>query len=101
VFLNIVEFDMDPQLAVEAPRFASFNFPNSFYPHDYHPGLMRIENRIPETTLQILREKGHKVELWPGWSWKSGGVCMIIIEPDTNILKGAADPRRESYALGW
>ncbi len=101
VFLNIVEFDMDPQLAVEAPRFASFNFPNSFYPHDYHPGLMRIENRIPETTLQILREKGHKVELWPGWSWKSGGVCMIIIEPDTNMLKGAADPRRESYALGW
>jgi gamma-glutamyltranspeptidase / glutathione hydrolase len=101
VFLNIVEFGMDPQLAVEQPRFATFNFPNSFYPHDYQPGMMRIENRVPENTLKNLKEKGHKVELWPGWSWKSGGVCMIIIDPDANVLKGAADPRRESYALGW
>src|SRR5690606_31631939 len=37
VFLNIVEFGMDPQTAVEAPRFITYSHPNSFYPHQYHP----------------------------------------------------------------
>jgi gamma-glutamyltranspeptidase / glutathione hydrolase len=100
-FLNIVEFGMEPQLAVEAPRFATFSFPNSFYPHDYHPGLLRMENRIAAEVVQGLTEKGHHVELWPDWAWKAGGVCAIIIDRENGVLTGAADPRRESYAAGW
>ena len=40
LFLNVVEFGMDVQQAVEAPRFSTWSFPNSFWPHAYHPGLV-------------------------------------------------------------
>ena len=100
-FLNMVEFGMDPQLAVEVPRFATFNFPNSFYPHDYHPGLLRMERRISADVVRDLEQKGHRVELWPEWAWKAGGVCAIVIDRQNRVLTGAADPRRESYAIGW
>ena len=38
VLLNMIVFDMNPQQAVEAPRFASYSFPDSFEPHSYSPG---------------------------------------------------------------
>ena len=101
VFLNIVEFEMEPQAAVEAPRFATFNFPNSFFPHDYHPGLLKVEQRIHDAALVRLEEMGHRVETWTDWSWKSGSVCLIDLGSNNDVLVGAADPRRESYALGW
>jgi len=100
-FLNIVEFNMDPQLAVEMPRFATFSFPNSFYPHDYHPGLVRIEKRISAEVIGDLEQKGHRVQLWPEWAWKAGGVCAIVIDRENKVLTAGADPRRESYAIGW
>jgi gamma-glutamyltranspeptidase/glutathione hydrolase len=101
VFLNMVEFRMDPQQAVEAPRFATFSFPNSFYPHDYHPGLLRVETSVGRPTLSRLGEKGHRIEEWPEWAWRAGGVCCITVDPATGLLTGAADPRRESCAMGW
>jgi gamma-glutamyltranspeptidase/glutathione hydrolase len=101
VFLNVVEFQMDPQEAVEAPRFATYNFPGTFFPHDYHPGLLRVERRVEDSTFSQLKEKGHTVEWWPEWAWKAGGVCAIVVDPVTGVLLGAADPRRESQALGW
>ena len=45
-FFNIVLFGMDVQTATEQPRFATFSYPNSFAPHDYHPNLLRIEQRV-------------------------------------------------------
>jgi gamma-glutamyltranspeptidase/glutathione hydrolase len=101
VFLNIVEFGMDPQEAVEAPRFATFNFPNSFFPHAYQQGLLNIEKRIEDATFRQLGEKGHRAEWWPDWAWKAGAVCAIVVDSVNGVLLGAADPRRESYALGW
>ncbi|UCF56208.1 MAG: gamma-glutamyltransferase, partial [Deltaproteobacteria bacterium] len=101
VFLNIVEFQMDPQEAVEAPRFATFNFPGSFFPHAYHPGLLRVEKRVQDSTSQQLMDKGHRVDLWPDWAKKAGSVCCIVVDLENGVLLGAADPRREAYALGW
>jgi len=101
VFLNIVEFRMDPQEAVEVPRFATFNFPNSFFPHAYNQGLLDVEKRIEDSTFNQLKEKGHRAEWWPAWAWKAGGVCAIVVDSVNGVLLGAADPRRESYALGW
>ena len=101
VFLNIAEFQMDPQEAVDAPRFASYNFPGSFFPHTYHPGLLMVEGRIEDLTFSQLEEKGHKVEGWPEWAWRAGGICAIVVDSINGVLLGAADPRRECYALGW
>ena len=41
-------FEMNPQQAVEAPRFASYSFPDSFEPHSYSPGVLHVESRVPQ-----------------------------------------------------
>ena len=101
VFLNMVEFGMEPQQAVEAPRFATWSFPNSFYPHSYYPGLLKVEGRLSGDIVSALRAKGHKVEEWAPWDAGVGAACIIVVDPETSILMGGADARRMSYAIGW
>ncbi len=100
-FFNITLFGMDVQTATEQPRFATFSYPNSFAPHDYHPNLLRIEQRVGTKIIDDLKTRGHQVVAWPDWAWKAGGVCVIVINKDTRTLVAGADPRRESYAQGW
>ena len=99
VFLNIVEFEMDPQQAIEAPRFSTWSFPGSFWPHNYNPGLACFEDRIPHQILDDLSQRGHKIEIWDSWTHLAGGVSAIEVIQSSNVLKAAADPRREGYAI--
>lgn len=101
VFVNTVEFGMDPQQAVEAPRFATYSFPDSFEPHGYQPGRLTIENRIPQATGEAMRQLGHDVQWWPDFVWRAGAMCLIHADPDTGLKTAGADPRRPSYALAW
>jgi len=100
VFLNIHLFGMEVQEAVEAPRVASYSYPSSFEPHAYHPGLLNMESRIDKGTGDALTRLGHKIAWWPEWTWLAGAVCTVVAEQETGVLKGGADPRRPSYALG-
>lgn len=101
VFLNVALWGMDPQVAVEAPRFASYSFPDSFEPHDYFPRRLQVESRIPAAVRASLQGLGHDVVDWPDWSYRAGAVCTILADRRTGILVGGADPRRPGYALGW
>ena len=99
-FLNHVEFGMDLQEAVDAPNFHTSHFPASFYPHSADPGVMTVENRIPDETVQSLKGRGHQVQVVHAWS--HGRVLGIRYDPDTGVLYGAASPRLETgYAMGW
>lgn len=100
-FVNRVEFGMEPQRAVEQPRFATYSFPDSFEPHGYQPGRLNLESRLPRATGAALSERGHDVQWWPQWVWRAGAVCMIHGDPDSDLLSAGADPRRACYALGW
>lgn len=100
-FLNIVVFDMDVQQAVEAPRFGSFSFPNSFWPHEYQPGRLCLEGRISEETGSKLVARGHDVEWWPDWTRIAGNVCAIVVDPERRTLTAGADLRAEAVAAGW
>jgi gamma-glutamyltranspeptidase/glutathione hydrolase len=99
--INLFVFDMNPQEAVEAPRFASYSFPSSFEPHDYHPGLLKLESRIAESVGDKLGQLGHKIEWWPEMVWLAGSIGMIDANRKTGLLSAGADPRRMAYALGW
>lgn len=101
VLFNIAEFGMSVQQAVESPRFGTFNFPNSFAPHQYLPGRLFMESSVAAETVQALREKGHDIELWPSMSPTAGSVCAILRHPETGLFHGGADPRREGYAIAW
>jgi gamma-glutamyltranspeptidase/glutathione hydrolase len=100
LLLNLSVFDMSPQRAVEAPRFATQSFPDSFWPHRYFPGRVTLEGRIPETTAEGLRARGHDVQRWGDWEWRAGGLCLARVDAH-GVRWGAADPRRDSWAVAW
>lgn len=99
--INLIDFEMNPQAAVEAPRVASFSFPRSSHPHPYSPGLLNVERRIPRHVSEALQRMGHRVEEWPAWSPQAGSMCTIVVDPVRKTLSGGADPRRLAYAIGW
>ena len=43
---------------------------------------------------------GQRIEWWADWTWLAGAVCTVVADLETGVLKGGADPRRPSYALG-
>ena len=100
VLLNVARFGMSTQDAVEAPRFATHSFPNSFEPHDSLPGRLTVEGRVPETVTCDLAARGHDVERLDDYSHRTAGVCAIQLDLETGIMEGGADPRRMSRAMG-
>ena len=101
MFLNMVEFGLDTQQAVEEPRARSTSFPSSFWPHAYYPGRLSIEGRFGEEVAGKLDKMGHKVDWLPDWTTATGGVCGIMVDRERGVLIGGADPRRDNYAMGW
>jgi gamma-glutamyltranspeptidase/glutathione hydrolase len=100
MFLNVVEFGMDVQQAIEAPRVSTWSFPNSFWPHAYYPGLVGMEGRIDGATARDLQERGHKVDVWDDWTPRMGALCAIEIDRERGALFAGADLRRDGYAMG-
>ena len=99
--LNVVEFGMNPQEAVEAPRLASYSMPLSGDPHPYRPNLLKLEARAGREAFEGLAARGHDVQPWPDWHPAAGSVCGIWIDRERCTLTAGADPRRVAYALGW
>ena len=100
LFLNVAEFGMDLQQAIEAPRVSTWSFPNSFWPHAYDPGMVGVEGRIPAPTLAELQSKGHRLEVWEDWTPRMGCLCAVEVDQQRGGLSGGADPRRDGYAMG-
>jgi gamma-glutamyltranspeptidase/glutathione hydrolase len=100
-FLNVEVFAMDPQSAVEAPRFATYSFPDSFAPHETYAGRLNLEAAVADAAGEALAALGHDVHPWPERIWLAGAVCMLESDPGRGIHTGAADPRRTGYAVGW
>ena len=97
--INMVDFGMNIQQAIEAPRWSSRSFPASPFPHTMYPGDMSVESRIPEATRQALIAKGHKLRVTSPWSLGSNG--GIVIDAATGVLSAGADPRVDAYAWAW
>jgi gamma-glutamyltranspeptidase/glutathione hydrolase len=99
VFLNQVEFDMNPQQAIEAARVATYSFPASSSPHHYYPGVSAGEGHISEEVYDQLTDRDHRMQRWERLH-RAGGVNTVQRDNKTGLLQAGADPRRESYALG-
>ena len=88
VILNVVDFAMDIQQAIEAPRWLS------------RGGLdLALEARFSQDTVDGLTARGHSVSLRDAWSPEVGGVQSIVLDPETGVLMGGADPRRDGYVV--
>ena len=98
-FLNVVDFGLDLQAAIDAPTFHSAHFPSSFYPHGAFPNRLVVEGRIPPEVRAALAAKGHEVVL--SGDWAHGQVTACRFTPETGLIEAAASPRFPSaYAIG-
>jgi len=104
-FLNRIEFGMDVQEAIEAPKFSGKHFPSTFNPHDSVPGGLLIESRIDSRVREELAARGHRMTERPPWS--EGFVLAVEIDRERGIILGGADPRGHlsntfpARAIGW
>lgn len=97
VLLNIVIFNMNPQEAVESPRFQTEHFYSSFANHEFVPGRLNVEGRMAKASIEGLRTLGHKVNVTTDWS---NGSAPTVIKISNGVLDGAADPRRARFIFG-
>ena len=97
VLLNLIEFGMPPQDAVEAPRFQTEHFYSSFANHDFVPGKLNLEARFTKETAEQLKVLGHQVTVNGAWSNSS---APTLIKISNGVLEGGADPRRSRFIFG-
>ena len=100
IFLDVVDFGMNPQEAVEAPRFNSLAMYSSFDDHSDHPLELQVERRIPSQVLDQLRARGHKLIVQGDWG-NATAPTMIEFDPVTGVIAAGADVRGHRYALAW
>jgi gamma-glutamyltranspeptidase/glutathione hydrolase len=100
VLLNIVEFGMNPQEAVEAPRFDTQHYISSFDNHEFLAGVLNVESRISPEVISKLEARGHKLKVQVPWGTGSAPT-VIMVDVKSGVISGGADPRRGRYAVAW
>jgi gamma-glutamyltranspeptidase/glutathione hydrolase len=99
VFLNVHHFGMDLQQAINAPRFSTWSFPNSFAPFEYLPDRLLLEDRFGDATVQELEARGHVVGRWPAFTRDAAAVEAIVRNVTTGFVEAGADPRQDASAI--
>jgi gamma-glutamyltranspeptidase/glutathione hydrolase len=90
MLLNLLDFEMDIQEAIEAPRIRI-----------YEGAHVDIEDRVPEAIRADLAARGHALTVLPSYFWGVGGGQGIYRAAPSGAFIGGADPRRDGYAMGW
>jgi gamma-glutamyltranspeptidase/glutathione hydrolase len=99
VLLNVEHFGMDLQQAINAPRFSTWSFPNSFAPFEYLPDRLVVEDRFDAAVLAELTRRGHAVSRWPAFTRDAAAVEAIVGNARTGFIEAAADPRQPASAI--
>ncbi|HEU5237818.1 MAG TPA: gamma-glutamyltransferase [Pyrinomonadaceae bacterium] len=97
--LNMIDFGMNVQQAIEAPKWLTRAFPASPFPHTMYPGDLSVEARVPESVRKELLARGHKLKVHG--PWQDGSLAAIVIDPKTGVISAGSDPRTEAYAWAW
>ena len=88
--MNLLDFGMNVQQAIEAPRLRVVAGTE-----------VQMEERFPPHLRRALEAQGHSVSVIEAWSMSVGGAQGIRADLDSGVFEGGADPRRDGYALGW
>ena len=100
VLLNIIDFGMDVQAAIEAPRVNSLHPQSSFDDHRAQPGVLEVERSYAPDVIEELRARGHVVRLRGAYGI-STGIVAAGMDPVSGRLRGGADPRRERALIAY
>ncbi len=97
-FLNMVEFDMNVQEAVEAANMNSFQMRGSFGQHEVAIGKMLLHNSTPYWTRKELKKMGYKLEFHDR---TSGPLNAIYFDWKNGSMWGGSSNHGEDYGIGW
>ena len=87
---DLVDFDMDIQTAINTPRI-----------NNYESGALKIEGRIPADVQETLSQMGHKLSVRKDFDLYFGGAQGVVIDQESGMMHGGADPRRDGKAIGY
>ena len=97
-FLNVAEFGMNVQQALEQDYVVSTSFKSSYYPHEAE-GKLQVPATLPKHVLDELAAMGHKLDIRNVRG--VGSVKAIIVHPRTGVLMGGVSPTRDSYVMAY
>ena len=91
--VNMIDFDLDPQQALDALRFRIDVEGN---------GVIHLEEGVSSDLVNELKKRGHEVNIVSGYDRISfGGGQIISRDPSSNLLMGGTEPRKDGIAVGW
>lgn len=95
-YVNMIDYGLDIQQALEAPRWLSGRFALGEDRDTLH-----IESRFPQATLDELLRRGHKLNRWGSYNELAGHGHGIFLDPVTAVRIGGSDPRSDGAAVGY
>ena len=96
--LNMVEWDMTVQQAVEAANINSYQMQSSFGAHKAEPGRLVVRDDVPAWVRARLREMGYRVETR---ARTSGPITAVYFDREHGSLWGGASDFGEDYGIAW
>jgi gamma-glutamyltranspeptidase/glutathione hydrolase len=97
-FLNVVEFGMNVQEAVEGPNINSYQMRSSFGEHESQPGRITLHASTPQYVRDELRRMGYRVEVEER---TSGPINAVLLDHEHGTMWGGASDYGEDYGIGW
>jgi gamma-glutamyltranspeptidase/glutathione hydrolase len=97
-FLNVVEFGMTVQQAVEAPNFNSFQMRSSFDDHRIEPGRLVLNEAMPSWVRTELQQMGYRLEFD---RLTSGPINALFFDWKNGSIWGGASNHGEDYGIVW
>lgn len=95
-YVSMIDYGLDIQEAVEAPRWLSGRFALGEDRDTLH-----IESRFPAATIDELERRGHKLDRWGPFNELAGHAHGITIDPESGMRLGGSDPRSDGAAVGY
>ncbi len=99
LFLNAVDFGLNAQNAVEAPRYQTRHLVSSFDNHAWNRGDLILDERIPAVTIADLAERGHHTSVHSRYA--NGAAPVMIKVLPSGIIEAGADPFYNRSAHAW
>jgi gamma-glutamyltranspeptidase/glutathione hydrolase len=99
IFFDIIEFGLNAQNAVEAPRFQTRHLVSSFDNHAWNLGDLILDERIPPATIVDLAERGHRTSTESRWNNGAAPVAVRVLP--SGIIEAGADPYYNRSAHAW
>lgn len=97
-FLDVVEFGMNVQEAVEAPNINSYQMRSSFGMHESRPGLIEINASVPPWVRDELKKMGYKIRVAEK---TSGPINAIFFDREHGTMWGGSSDYGEDYGVAW